>query len=316
MAKLMSMKEAIEKFVNDGDTLYIGGFIHAEPYAAVHEIIRQKKKGLTVSTAAGTLFLDQMIFSGCVDKIITSYIWNAIPRTAHAFRWSMEKGIPQKVELEEYTLLGMGLMYFAGALKLPFIPTKTMLGSDLLTHSTFLGEKKAKIIDDPFTGERVVALPPLSHDVGIIQVQRADENGNAQMWGVLGCVKYGINSCERIIVCAEEIVPSSVIEENPELTIVPGFRVCAVVFEPFGAHPTYIQGYYDRDWEYYGYYYQSTKTKEGFKKYMSEWVLDLPDRSAYLKKLGEDKVKKLLVKKSYQFTYGKYLEFPRFKDPF
>jgi glutaconate CoA-transferase subunit A len=304
--KLMDMKEAIGRFVRNGDRVYLGGFIHCEPYAAAHEIIRQKKRDLTISTAAATILVDQLIGAGCVARLITSYCWNPVPEAAHAFRRAVEKGEPRALELEEYSFLGISLAYFAGALKLPFVATHTMLGSGYLEHPGFMGDAKAKVVESPFDGEKVCLIPPLRHDVGIVQVQRADPKGNAQAWGMLGPTRYGLLSCERVIICAEEIVHEDAIRGDPNRTILPAFRCCAVVEEPWGAHPAYVQGCYDRDWRFASLYSRMTKSPGGFQAFLEEWVLAVRDRKEYIRRLGEERLTSLISKgaQSGTVTYG------------
>lgn len=306
----MSMQEAVGQFVRDGDTVFLGGLVACEPYAAVHEIIRQRKRDLVVSKGAGMLVLDMLIGAGCVRKVITSYIWNPIYKPAHAFRRAVEQGIPHPIELEEYSFFTLGLAYFAGALGLPFVAAKSLLGTDILTKSPSLGHK-VKVIDSPFTGEPVVLIAPLKHDVGIIHVQRADEEGNAQAWGPLAADKWGIASCSRVIVSAEEIVSSEVIRKDPQRTIIPGFRVNAVVEEPWSSHPDYVPGYYDRDWKYFPAYYEATKTEEGFNQYLEEWVYQVKSRKEYLAKVGKERLKKLKVPQwqGSPVSYGYYPSF-------
>lgn len=309
--KRMTMREAIERFVHDGDWVYFGGFLQGEPYAASHEIIRQGKRELTASTAAATIFMDQLIGAGCVRRLITSYCWNPVPTNAYAFRRAMEQGIPQPIELEEYSLLALSLAYFAGALNLPFVATRTMLGTGFVEHRGFLGEAKCKVIESPFGGGKVCLLGPLRHEVGIVQVQRADRYGNAQTWGLLGPTKYGLNACKRVIICAEEVVEEEVIHRDPSRTILPGFRTCAVVEEPWGGHPSYIQGHYDRDWRFVSQYAQATKTVEGFQNELREWVLEVKDRKEYLKELGHERLQRLKGRTwiSGSVNYGLYDRF-------
>jgi len=280
------MREAVEKFVRDGDTVYIGGFVQQEPYAAVHEIIRQKKKNLTVSMCAGITVIDQLVGAGCVAKVISSFVWNPTPKPAHAFKRAMEKGLPRPIEVEDFTVLSMTLAYFAGALDLPFIPAKTPSGSDIVSRRTFMGEDKFKIIESPFTGEKVCLIPLLKHDVGIIQIQRADVDGNGQAWGLLGDSKYGINSCAKVILCVEEIVDREVVRRDPNRTIIPGLKVNAVVEEPWGGHPSYVTGHYEMDWGYFLYYDEATRTPEGFAEYLGKWVYGVKDRREYMKLLS------------------------------
>jgi glutaconate CoA-transferase subunit A len=298
--KLMTMREAIKKYVHDGDTIFIGGFIHNEPFAAIHEIIRQRKRDLTITKSAGTIGIDQMVGAGCVSKLIISYLWNPIgPRPAHAFRRAVEMGIPRSVEVEDYSVLTLTMAYFAGALGLPFMPTRSLMGSDIANKPSFMGEKKLKMMVCPFTGEKLYLIPSITPDVGIIQVQRADKHGNAQVWGLMGDSKYGINACKRVIVCAEEIVDEAVIRADPNKTIIPGFRVNAVVHEPWGAHPSYMQGYYDIDVDHFLKYEEMSRTLDGFENYLKEWVFGVEDRKEYLNKLGPEKLLKLKIKRYY-----------------
>lgn len=306
--KVMSMSEAVGRFVHDGDTVYIGGFVQQDPYAAVHEIIRQKKKNLTVSKCAGVTAVDMLAGAGCVGRVISSYVWNPAPRPAHAFKRAVERGIPRPLEVEDYSVLTLSLAYFAGAMDLPFVAAKTPLGSDLVNRRSFIGENKFKVIESPFNGEKVCLVPPLKHDVGIIQIQRADRDGNGQAWGLLGDSKYGINSCAKVILCVEEIVERDVIRKDPNRTIIPGFKVDAVVEEPWGGHPSLVAGYYDIHWDYFLYYDEITKTQAGFERYLNEWVYGVKDRKKYLELIGMEKLEKLRAgrQESGRVNYGCY----------
>ncbi len=233
----------------DGDTLYLGGFIQNEPFAAAHEIIRQGKKGLTVSKCAGVTVTDQMIGAGVVTHLITSFTWNPLPGTAHCFVRAVTRGVPHPIQLEEYPIFALNLAFFAGSMGLPYVATKTLLGSGFDGEKSNSGVRnRLRFEHSPFTGERVCLVPPIKHDVGIIQVQRSDPYGNAQVWGMTGETRYGIQSCDRIIICAEEIVETDVITRDPNRTLVPAFRVQAVVEEPWGGHPQPLAGCYDMDW--------------------------------------------------------------------
>lgn len=309
--KLVSIKEAISKYVHEGNVVYIGGLIQGEPYFAAHEIIRQGIKELTISTASGTVWADMLVGAGCVKRMITAYMWNPVPISSHAFRRAVEKGIPQPLELEEYTVFALGIAYFAGAMRLPFVATKTLLGSDMLIEKGFMGDNKFRTIDSPFTGEKVLLVAPVRHDVGIVQVQRSDEEGNAQSWGCQGITTYGMNSCDKLIVCAEEIVPNEVIRKDPNRTFVPAFKVNAVVEAPWGGYPSFMQGYYDRDWEFFPRYFRQTETEEGFKRYLDEWVYNINDQMEYLKKIGKEKMEFLKGKQRYSgmVNYGFYSTF-------
>ncbi len=306
--KLMPMSEAIARFVADGDVLYLGGFIQQEPFAAVHEIIRQGKRDLTVSKCAALMPVDQMIGAGVVRHLITAFTWNPLPTTAHCFVRAVKEEVPHKIEIEEYSILALNLAYFAGALDLPYIATKTMLGSGFDWEQTDSGVKnRLRFETSPFTGERVCLVPPIKHNVGVMQVQRCDPYGNAQAWGMLGEVRYGLQSCERLIICAEEIVDTDVVTRDPNRTLVPAFRVSAVVEEPWGSHPAPMAGYYDMDWPYNAYYEQETCTEELFGDFMNKWVYDTRDRKDYLELLGADRMEALRPERSEAdpVSYGK-----------
>jgi len=309
--KVVSMKTAIQKHVHDGDKIYIGGLVHGEPYFAVHEIIRQRKKDLTISSGGVTVWGDTLVGAGCVKRMITSYMWNPVPISGHAFKRAIEKGIPNPLEVEEYSLLALGLAYFAGSMGLPFVGTRTLLGSDILKHKSFLGENKWKVVNSPFDGKKVLLIAPIRHDVGIVQVQRCDPEGNAQSWGLQGINTYGMNACEKLIICAEEVVQNEVIRMDPNRTVVPALKVTAVVEVPWGAYPSYIQGYYDRDWEFFPRYATQTATVEGFQRYLDEWVYGVKNEEEYLNKIGNEKREALKGKhkRSGEISYGFYDKF-------
>jgi glutaconate CoA-transferase subunit A len=288
--KVMTLDEAIKKFVDDGITIYFGGFGQHTPFAAVHEIIRQRKKNLTITRAAGGVIFDQLIGAGCVKKIITSHVWNFVgPTPAYAFRRAVEKGQPN-IQIEEDSLLSLNMRYLAGSLGLPFMPIKSVMGTTIFERGK---EKQYRTMNCPFTGEQLCLLRAINPNLGVLQVQRVDRDGNAQVWSVRGDSKQGINACERVVICAEEIVDTEVIRADPDRTIIPGFRVDAVVEEPWGCHPDYMQGCYDRDLEYYHMYGSETRTQEGFEKFLQEWVYSVNNRKEYLEKLGVKRLMKL-----------------------
>jgi len=304
----MPLSEAIGRYVPDGAVLFMGGFIQAEPFAAAHEIIRQGKKDLTLSKCSGMILMDQLIGAGVIKYLITAFCWNLLPAPTHCFVRGMTQGIPHKIEIEEWTILGLNLAYMAGALDLPYVASKTMLGSGFDWEQTNFGVKnKLKFEQSPFTGERVCLIPPIKHDIGIIQVQRCDPYGNAQAWGLLGETRYGVMSSKEIIVCAEEIVDTDVIMRDPSRTLVPDFRVQAVVEEPWGSHPVPMTGYYDMDWLYFGYYQQESRTEELFQGFLKKWVYGVNNRQEYLKLLGTERLTRLRpeVFNSDPVPYGK-----------
>ncbi len=282
MSKVMTMKEAIDEHVHDGDFLFIGGYICRTPFAAIHEMIRQGKKDLTITRSNAADDFDMLIGAGLVKRFIATFLSLGVYGLGRCFRRSLEKGIPHRIELEEYTNLSLPMMLMAGALGMPFVPVKDMVGSDLLKVRSFMGDNKYKVIENPFDGTPTVVVPALKPDVAIIHVQQADENGNAQVWGIEGDCKWGANAAEKVIVTCERLVSREVIGKDPSRTIVPDFRVVAVVEEPFGAHPGYTPGFYDVDFMFGSLYQQASNTEEGFHAFLDEWVYGVEDRTAYI----------------------------------
>jgi glutaconate CoA-transferase subunit A len=216
-----------------------------------------------------------------VKRFISTFISLGLYGLARCYRRSIEKGIPHKIEVEEYTNLSLPMMLMAGALGMPFVPVKDMVGTDLMQVRAFMGEHKYKLIDSPFDGNPVMLVPALNPDVAIIHVQQADEAGNAQMWGIGGDCKWGANAARKVIVSCERIVSRETIGKDPSRTIVPAFKVAAVVEEPFGAHPGYTPGFYDADFGFGYVYQQASNTVEGFQAFLDEWVFGVKDRTEY-----------------------------------
>jgi glutaconate CoA-transferase subunit A len=307
--KLMPLSEAVGRYVHDGQTIYFGGFIQQEPFAAAHEIIRQRKKDLTISKCAGMLLADQLIGAGAVKKLITAFCWNPLPAPTHCFVRALTKGGRPDLELEEYSILGLNLAYLAGAMDLPYVATKTMLGTGFDEKNRHPGlSNRLRFETSPFSGERVCLIPPIKHDLGILQVQRSDSFGNAQAWGMLGETLYGIQSCEKIIVCAEKIVETEVIQRDPNRTLIPGFRVTAVVEEPWGSHPASMAGWYDMDWPFSAAYERQTRTEKLVEAFLQKWVFGVDNRQGYLKLLGRERLQSLRPHeyRSDPVSYGKF----------
>ena len=281
MSKLMTMKDAIDRFVHDGDTIVIEGFTHLICFAAGHEIIRQRRRDLTLCRLTPDLIYDQLIGAGCVRRLVFSWAGNPGAGPLHALRRAVEQGVPNSIELEEYSHFGMVARLSAGAAKLPFYPLRDYKGSDLPRVNP-----QIKTVVCPFTGEELAAVPALNPDTAIIHVQRADENGNAHVWGLMGVQKEAAFASRRTIVVAEEIVPESAIRSDPNRTLIPGLIVDAVVHEPFGCHPSYAQGYYDRDNDFYVGWREISQDVEKFNAYLDEWIYGVRDRSEYVARMG------------------------------
>jgi len=283
--KLMSMSEAVARYVADGSTVVIEGFTHLISFAAGHEIIRQRRRNLTLCRLTPDLVYEQMIAAGCARKLVFSWAGNPGAGPLYALRRAVEEAEPLPLELEEYSHFGMVARFAAGAAKLPFLPLRSYAGSDLP-----LVNPRIREIECPYTHEKLATVPALNPDVAILHVQRADEKGNAQIWGLLGVQKEAAFASAKVIVVAEEIVPERVIRADPNRTVVPGFIVNAVVHEPWGCHPSFAQGYYDRDNEFYVAWREISKDSARLAAYLDEWVYGLPDRAAYLTKLGTDRL--------------------------
>jgi glutaconate CoA-transferase subunit A len=301
-AEVMTAKEAVEKYVRDGQLVCFGGFTHGIPFALGHEMIRQRKRHLAVCKETPDLIVDQLLAAGCIDKLMFSWAGNPGVGSLHAFRRAVEQQVPHAITIEEYTHFITCARYMAGASGLPFMPvTTSVLASDLAKHSDVF-----KTIDCPFTGRKVCAVRAINPDVALIHAQRADRNGNTQMWGIVGSNREIAMASQDVIVSVEEVVDSDTVRRDPNRTVIPGFRVKAVVEEPWGAHPSYSQGYYDRDNQYYTEYENTTRTREEHEKFLEEWVFGVSNRKEYLTRLGAERMLSLKTKPYYSIAvdYG------------
>ena len=300
MSKSTSLSEAISKYVQDGDSLYAAGFTHLIPFAAGHEIIRQHKRDLILARATPDLIYDQMVAAGCAKKVIFSYMGNPGVGSLRIVRGALERG---EIEWEEYSHFGMISRLQAGAAGLPFMHM-------MPTAATSLEEANPHIkrVVDPYSGKELIAVPALNPDVAIIHVQRADVNGNAHLWGIVGEQKEAAFAAKHVILTTEEIVDEAIIRSDPNRTLIPGFIVDAVCHIPKACHPSYAQGYYDRDNAFYMGWDKVSKTQESVQAWLDEWVYGTKDHPEYLAKLGAEKHKALEVEEllSAPINYGKY----------
>lgn len=276
--KLASMKDAVASLVKDGDTVLIEGFTHLICFAAGHEIIRQGRRNLTLCRLTPDLIYDQMIASGCARKLVFSWAGNPGVGSLHAFRRAVEAK-PPRLELEEYSHFGMLARLCAGAANLPFWPLRNYAGTDIPKANP-----RIKTVACPFTGESLAAVPALRPDVTIVHAQRADRDGNTQIWGLLGVQKEAAFASRRVIVVVEELVSESLIRSDPNRTVIPGLQVDAVVLEPWGAHPSYAQGYYDRDNGFYVAWDKLARDEASLKRYLEEFVYGVEDRAEYMRR--------------------------------
>ena len=292
MSKLLSMSKAIARYVPDGSSVAMGLALEPLiPFAAGHEIIRQRKQNLTLIGPISDILFDQLIGAGCVKKVIAAWVGNVSEGLAHSYRRAIEQGVPRPLVTEEHSNFSIGLALLAASLGSPYIPTHSLLGSDLPRQNPTL-----RIESSPIDGSPLLLVPAIRPDVTILHVQRSDEDGNAHCWGNVGIGQEGMLAARDVILVAEEIVPRDVIVSDPNRVIGPSFKVRAVVHEPWGAHPSTALGYYNRDHAYYHDYHVRTRTWEGFEDWLDEWVMALPNRAAYVRKLGEERLRSLGVK--------------------
>jgi len=284
-SKLVSMQKAVTEHVPSGSMVLMGAQLEQMiPFAAGHEIIRQGRRDLTLVGPISDILFDQMIGAGCVTRVMAAWVGNASAGVGYCFRRAVEKSIPRAIETVDHTNLTIALALHAAAMGVPFLPTYSTLGSDLLKRNGNLRE-----FSSPVNEERLVAVRALRPDVAILHVQRADAAGNAHLWGNLGVAIDGARASRKVLVVAEEIVAPEVISSDPNRTLIPGFLVTAVVHEPWGAHPSPVQGYYGRDHAFFHEYHDQTRELDGFEKWIKHWVSEVPSRDSYMKRLGDSR---------------------------
>jgi glutaconate CoA-transferase subunit A len=281
-SKVVSMSEAVRDLVHDGDTLAIEGFTHLISFAAGHEVIRQRKRDLTLCRLTPDVIYDQMVGAGVARKLVFSWMGNPGVGSLHAIRRRVEHDDPAPLELEEYSHFGMVGRYTAGAARLPFWPLRSYFETDLPRVNPNI-----RPVASPFGGEPVFAVPPLNPDVAIVHAQRADRHGNTQVWGLTGCQKEAAFAADRVIVVVEELVDEEVVRADPNRTLIPGIKVDAVVVCPYGAHPSYAQGYYDRDNRFYLEWDAISRDPQRLASWLDEWVHGTATHAEYVEKLGE-----------------------------
>ena len=279
--KVTTMRDAVADLVRDGDTVAIEGFTHLICFAAGHEIIRQRRRDLTLCRLTPDVIYDQMVAAGVARKLVFSWLGNPGVGSLHAIRRRIERADPAPLEVEEYSHFGMVGRYTAGAAGLPFWPLRSYYSSDLPTVNPSI-----KPLRSPYGDDDVYAVPPLNPDVAIVHVQRCDASGNAQIWGFLGCQKEAAFAADRVILVCEEVVPDATIRSDPNRTVIPGLIVDAVVPEPRACHPSFAQGYYDRDNRFYVEWDATSRDPERLEAWLGEWAYDLGCHGDYVEKMG------------------------------
>ena len=290
MSKLTTMREAVASLVPDGASVALGLQMEQNiPFAAGHEIIRQKKRGLRLIGPISDILFDQMIAGGCVSEIVAAWVGNVMMGSAYNFRRAAESGA---IKVFNMTNFSVALALQAGAMGVPFIPTRTAMGSDVPKGNHFFYG-----IFSPFEGkEPLLAVRAINPDVTIVHAQRADADGNVHNWGSFGVMLEAVRAAKHVIVVAEEIVDPDVIASDPNRTVIPGFLVSAVVECPYGAHPSPVQGYYKRDDAFFRDYHQQTKTPAESDAWLGRWVRGVADCEQYVELLGGARVEALGVK--------------------
>ncbi|MGZ4316917.1 MAG: CoA transferase subunit A [Gaiellaceae bacterium] len=265
MADIVTLAEAVRELVHDGDTAALEGFTHLIPNAAGHELIRQGLRDLTLVRMTPDVVYDQLIGMGAARKLVFSWGGNPGVGSLHRLRDAVEHGWPGPLELEEHSHAGMAAAYAAGASDLPFGLLRGYAGNDLVART------RVAVVTCPFTGEELAAVPAIRPDVGIIHAQRADRNGNVQLWGITGVQKEAVLASSRSIVTVEEIVDG--LEPRPGAMVLPAWVIDAVVEAPGGARPSYAHGYYERDNEFYTAWDAISRDRDTFTSWMQEHVL-------------------------------------------
>lgn len=289
---LLTMSEAISRYVPDGASVAMSLALEPLiPFAAGHEIIRQGKRDLTLIGPISDILFDELIGAGCVARVIAAWVGNVSEGLGYNYRRAVERGQPRPITVEDHSNYSIALSLQAAALGVPYIPMRSLLGSDIARdHPTI------RPAPSPFDGTPTLLVPALQPDVAIIHVQRADAEGRAHVWGGLGVCEEAALSAKGVIYTAEEIVPSDVILSDPNRVLAPAMKTLAVVHVPGGAHPSPVQGYYNRDHAAYAEYHARSRTPDDFAAWLHEWVLDLPDRAAYLSHLGDARWQSLAVR--------------------
>jgi len=289
LSKVLPLAEAVRRHVPDGASVALGTALECLiPFAAAHELIRQQRRDLTLVGPISDICFEQLIAAGCVRAIVAAWVGNVQHGAGYVFRRALEQGIPRSLTIEDHSNFSIALALEAAAQGVPYLPTRSLLGSDILARNPRLLETSC-----PFTGVPLVLVPALQPDVAILHVQRADSAGNCHAWGPTGVSAAAGKASRAVIVVTEEVVEPAVIRSDPNRTFLPGFLVTAVVHLPGGAHPSPVQGHYNRDHAVYADWHARSVTAEGAAAWLDEWVRGARDHAGYLAKLGRERFERL-----------------------
>jgi glutaconate CoA-transferase, subunit A len=290
-SKLATMREAVARFIPDGSSVCLNTAIEALiPFAAGHELIRQRRRDLTLIGPISDMLFDQLVGAGCVRRIIAAWVGNVSAGLGHNYRRAVEHAVPAPIEVQDHSNLTMALALQAGALGAPYLPTRSLLGSDLLrSNPTF--QQAA----DPWSGAPLVLVPALVPDVAVLHVQRADEDGRAHVWGTFGVTREAALAARQVIIVAEEIWSRERILSDPDRVLTPEHKVAAVVHQPFGAFPSPVQGYYRRHHDFFRLFHDESRTVEGNRKWLERWVLGVDDWNGFLDRVGPEVLEQIRI---------------------
>lgn len=296
-SKVITLEEAVSRYVSDGCSLSFGGIIAREPMAVAYEIVRQKKKNITYITDSSVEPAEIMIAGGCISRLEAAYVWVGVVGIGYNYRRAVEKGIPHYLEIEEYSNYGSSLRFLAGAIGVPCMPTRSLLGSDIITHNP-----KIKVVDDPYGSGPMALVPAAQPDVAFVHVQRADETGNAQIWGMLGNDENIARAAKHVVVTCEELIAQREFRKIPNMTAIPSYCVSAVVEIPFCCHPLPVAGYYWMDVPFRREMAVASRTREGIEAWMDEWIFKIKDHEERIEKIGRGRLQQLKQMESDNYT--------------
>ena len=275
------MAEAIERFVPDGSTIALGCALEPLiPFAAGHELIRQRRQDLELVGPISDSLFDELIGAGCVRRITAAWVGNVSAGLGHCYRRAAEQGIPRAIEIHDHTNFSISMALWAAAWNVPYLPARTLVGSDILRTNPDIREADGLV--------HITAVRP---DVTILNVQRCDAQGRAHAWGPLGISEEAGLAAKRVIISCEELVDAAVTLSDPNRVLLPETKVVAVVHEPGGSHPAPVQGFWKRDHALDNAYADESRTREGYDAWLKRWVLDVPDRNAYMKMVDVDSIR-------------------------
>lgn len=292
--KLITLSEAVAK-ISDGSGLFWGGFGYQRaPIALSHELVRQKKRDITVYTCGSEVDLEIMAGAGVASRFEIAFSAIEALGLSNNIRRRVSEG---RLQVEDYTNLAMALRFLGGSLNVPFMPLRSMMGTDMVNKTRYRGENKLKVIDCPFTGDKICLVPSVQPDFSIVHVQRVDKTGNAQIDGIVGEDIEGSRCGKRLIVLAEEIIDEEEIRNHPDQTKIPAMYVDYIVELPYAAHPMMCHNYYDYDLEHLMMFHKATSSEETWHEYLEKYILGVETHQEYLSLIGESHLKQLRAKK-------------------